>query len=205
MPAAYPLLGVIFGLVPRFLASVSLRTLATVAGVALVAGLAGITLNLRAYPFTDGVVAIFCLAAGSALGRLIPPRRRQMAVILAILSALDAVQVFAAGSGEATPSPFRAWTMFVLITPLGTTAIGFADLVVIAAIGEHWRRRGRNLVWSILPGFLGLSLADLFSRFLYGGSLPLLPFIFAGWLIGEVGAVALNRTSDWKVEPPPLE
>jgi hypothetical protein len=195
MPAAYPLLGLVFGVAPRLLAGVRVRTLAAVAVVTLAVGVTGITLNLRAYPLTDAVVVIFCLTAGTVMGRVVPPHRRPMAIVLAILAALDTVQVFAAGSGNTTPSALRAWTMFLLVTPVGATAIGFADLAVIAAVGEHWRRRGENAVWSMVPGFLALSLADLFNVLVYRGGLPLLPFVLAGWVISEVGVLAWNRAN----------
>ena len=79
--------------------------------------------------------------------------------------------------------------MFLLVTPLGSSAIGFADLAVVAAIGEHWRRRGGNLAWSVLPGAVGLSLVDAFGILVYKGSLPLLPFLLVAWLLTEAAAL----------------
>ena len=113
-----------------------------------------------------------------------------MAVLLAILASLDTVQVFVTGPEAAPPPAFCLWTMFVLAMRFGSSAIAFGDLIVIAAIGEHWRRRGGSLAWSVLPGVVGLGLVDAFSALVYGGNLPLLPFVMAGWLVVEAAALA---------------
>jgi hypothetical protein len=155
---------------------------------------AGIVLGFRPpYPFTDTVVAAFCITAGTSIGRAVPPRKRPMTALLAVLAALDTVQVFAAGPYADGPSAMRLWTMFLLITPLGSSAIGFGDLAVVAAIGEHWRRRGGNLALSVLPGAVGLVLVDAFSILVYKGSLPLLPFLLVGWLLTEVAALVITH------------
>lgn len=156
-------------------------------------GVDSIVLGLRPYPFTDVVVAAFCIAVGTAIGRVVPPRRRPRAVSLAILASLDTIQVFATGSEATPPSAFRLWTMFLLATPFGRSAIGFVDLAVVAVIGEHWRRRRGNLAWSVLPGVVGLGLAGAFRVLVYRGSLPLLPFVTAGWLIVEAAALVTAR------------
>ena len=118
-----------------------LRVLAGVALATAVVAVAGIVLGFRPYPFTDAVVAAFCITAGTSIGRAVPPRRRPMAALLAVLAALDTVQVFAAGPHADGPSAMRLWTMFLLVTPLGSSAIGFGDLAVVAAIGELWDAR----------------------------------------------------------------
>lgn len=199
MPGLYPVLGLLFGAAPRLLRRVPLRVLAGVALATAVAAVAGIVLAFRPpYPLTDAVVVAFCFTGGTSIGRVVPPRRRPMAALLAVLAALDTVQVFAAGAHTDGPSAMRLWTMFLLITPLGSSAIGFADLAVVAAIGEHWRRRGGHLAWSILPGVVGLVLVDAFSILIHKGSLPLLPFLLLAWLLTE--AIALVITNRGKAQ-----
>lgn len=188
MPGAYLVLALAFGAAPRLLSRVPLKILVALASLALAAGAAGIGLGFRPYPFTDVVIAVFCVAAGTAVGRALPARRRPMAVLLAILASLDAIQVLATAPDAALPPGFRIWTMFLLTTPFGSSAIGFADLAVVAAIGEHWHRRGGSLAWSVLPGVVGLALADAFSALAYSGTLPLLPFVLVGWLVVEAAA-----------------
>jgi hypothetical protein len=200
VPGLYPVLGLLFGAAPRLVSRVPFGVLAGVAVATAVAAVASIGLGLRPpYPFTDVVVAAFCVTAGTSIGRAVPPRRRPMAALLAVLAALDTVQVLAAGPHADGPSTMRLWTMFLLITPLGSSAIGFADLAVVAAIGEHWRRRGGNLAWSILPGVVGLVLVDAFGILIYKGSLPLLPFLLVAWLLTE--AIALVTTHRGKAQP----
>jgi hypothetical protein len=97
-----------------------------------------------------------------------------MAALLAVLAALDTVQVFAAGPHADGPSAMRLWTMFLLVTPLGSSAIGFGDLA-----------------WSALPGAVGLLLLDAFSILVYKGGLPLLPFLLVAWLLTEAAALVI--------------
>jgi hypothetical protein len=81
----------------------------------------------------------------------------------------------------------------VIATPLGTTAIGFADLFVISGIAEHWRRRGAHLLVAVAPGVVSLLLVDLVSGLVYKGSLPLLPFVLAGGILTELAVVIWRR------------
>ena len=193
MPGAYLVLALVLGAAPRILSRVPHWTLIALAALTLLTGVAGIVLELRPYPFTDVVVATFCLAAGTAVGRAVPPRRRPMAILLAILATLDIIQVLTTGPEATSPAAFRLWTMFLLATPLGSSAIAFGDLAVVAMIGEHWRRRDGNLAWSVLPGVVGLALADAFSLLVYHGNLPLLPCVMAGWLLVEAAALVAAR------------
>jgi hypothetical protein len=191
VPGLYPVLGLLFGAAPRLLYRVPLRVLAGVALATAVVAVAGIVLGFRPYPFTNAVVVAFCITAGTSIGRAVPPRRRPMAALLAVLAALDTVQVFAADPHADGPSAMRLWTMLLLVTPLGSSAIGFGDLAVVAAIGEHWRRRGGNLAWSVLPGAMGLALVDAFSILVFKGNLPLLPFLLVAWLLTEAAALVI--------------
>ena len=79
----------------------------------------------------------------------------------------------------------------VLWIPLrgGHYGIGALDLLLFTAIGEHWRRRGGSPVQSAGPGVLGMALVDLAP---FQGTVPLIPFVFAGWLLTE-GVTRLIR------------
>src|SRR5579859_1595807 len=141
MPAAYPLLALLFGALPWALRPVDRRVILGGALVSAAAMIAGATAAVRLYPLTDLIVAAFAATGGVAAGRWFPPRARPMAVTLTILAALDSIQVFAAGSpGPEQRSALSLWTTLLIATPLGTTAIGFADLFIISGIAEHWRR-----------------------------------------------------------------
>jgi hypothetical protein len=77
VPGLYPVLGLLFGAAPRLLCRVPLRALAGVALATAVVAVAGIVLGFRPYPFTDAVVAAFCITAGTSIGRAVPPQSRQ--------------------------------------------------------------------------------------------------------------------------------
>jgi hypothetical protein len=75
--------------------------------------------------------------------------------------------------------------MFVVNTPWHESAIGMFDLLLVATLAEHARRRGLRLIAALAPGFVGLALADLASALSGGIGLPVVPFLLGGWLITE--------------------
>lgn len=185
MPGLYVVLAVVFGLVPSALARAGSRVL--IAGLVIFVALdaAGLAANLRLYPWTDVPVAGIAACGGTLLGRGMPPRFRPMALLLVALGALDTVQVFAAAMTHVPSATAQLYSMFVVSTPWADSGIGIFDLLVIAALGQHWRRRGRNPLVGVAPGLIGLLLTYPAVVFL-PNSLPLIPFLLIGYLVTEL-------------------
>jgi hypothetical protein len=187
------LVAIILGLAVWPLRSVGRRTMLS-AFAALVAILAaGVALGLSVHPWTNIPVAGFALAGGVLVGRGVPPRARAMLPVLACLAAFDVVQVVLIGSaapGEAGPSgpPSAAWYygMLVLDTPWTHSEIGVFDLLLVAAVAEHGRRRGLPPIAALTPGPLGFLYANITVAALNPGNLALIPFLFLGWITVEL-------------------
>jgi len=127
---------------------VAQRPLAIVLAGSAVALAAGAVLGLALYPWTNLPVLGFAIAGGILVGRRLPPRPMPMLVLLAVLAALDAIQIVASGPGPgpgSTGGETPAWYfygMLVIDTAWTHTGVGIFDVLVIAAMVEHARRRG---------------------------------------------------------------
>jgi len=175
-------------LMARSVHGVAQRPLAVVlAGSAAVLA-AGAILGLALYPWTDLPVLGFAIAGGILVGRRLPPRPMPMLVLLAVLAALDAVQIVVSGPGPgpgATGGAAPAWYfygMLVINTAWSHTGVGIFDVLVIAAIVEHARWRGLPFAVAAAPGILAFVAADVVVLVLGPLNLPLVPFLLAGWL-----------------------
>lgn len=168
---------------------------------ALVIGLAlailGMALSMGPYPWTILVVLLVALSAGILVGRSIPARTWPFLIFLLALSALDILQIAlshpAPPSGTVIPPPGARYGNFFLLLPWGPYNLGIGDIFVIASMAEHWRRRGRSLLFSLGPGVIGTVLAYLFVLFIYHGVIPFVPFLTLGWLCALALAPALAR------------
>jgi hypothetical protein len=167
---------------------VSQKLLAVVLAGSGVALAVGAVLGLALYPWTDLPVLGFAVAGGVLVGRRLSPRPMPMLVLLAVLAVLDVIQIVALGSG---PSPARAggaapasysYGMLVLDTPWTHSGVGIFDVLVIAAMVEHARRRGLPFAVGAAPGVLAFVAADVAFAALAPRDLPLIPFLLAGWL-----------------------
>ena len=147
----------------------------------------GAILGLALYPWTDLPVLGFAIAGGVLVGRRLPPRPMPMLALLAVLAALDAIQIVALGSagpeatGGAAPASYF-YGMLVLDTPWTHSGVGMFDVLVIAAIVEHARRRGLPFAVGAAPGVLAFVAADVAFAALAPRDLPLIPFLLAGWV-----------------------
>lgn len=160
---------------------------AVLAGGVLVAAV-GIARGIDGYPWSNGVVLATGAAGGTALGRVVPPRARPMLTLLVVLAALDAAQLLVAGSAQAPPVAWESWLHVVVRGAEGANLlkIGIADLVLVAAMTEHWRRRGAGFWPATLCGPLGLAIAAVFAWIVRPeGGLVLVPFLLGGWLLTE--------------------
>jgi hypothetical protein len=180
---SYGLFALAFALAPWFLSQVKWIVLAIGLGCGIIAAAAGILAGARLYPLTDLVPVVVAACGGVLVGRIVPARFRPMAILVAVLAAADSIQVFAASNDSHPVSYYYA--MLVVTTPLGRAAIGFADLLVVTAVAEHYRRRGSNYWVAAAPGIAGLVVPVLFLGVLRIG-LPLLPFVFVGLVLTEV-------------------
>jgi hypothetical protein len=169
-----------FGLAPWLLAVMSTRAAAGVLGAGLLVA--------------AGAVTAVAIGRGLALGRVLSLRPRVMAILLALWSIADVAQIVLisgggspGGSGAAAPA-WQAYAVLRIPVP-GVTTL---DLLLFAAIGEHWCRRRGSPVQSAGSGVMGVALADLVP---FHVRLPLVPFAFAGWLVieGPPGAFKGHR------------
>jgi hypothetical protein len=167
---------------------VAQRPLAVVLAGSVVALTAGAVLGLALYPWTDLPVLGFAIAGGILVGRRLPPRPMPMLGLLAVLAALDVVQIVASGPGPgpgATGEAAPAWyfyAMLVIDTPWSHTGVGIVDVLVIAAMVEHARRRGLPFAAGAAPGIVAFVAADVAVFIIGSVNLPLVPFLLAGWL-----------------------
>ena len=168
---------------------VAQRPLAVVLAGSAAALATGAALGLGLYPWTDLPVLGFAVAGGVLVGRRLPPRPMPMLVLLAGLAALDAIQIVAPGPGPspgATGGAAPAWYfygMLVIDTASSHTGVGIFDVLLIAAMVEHARRRGLPFAVGAAPGVLAFVAADVAVLVFGPLNLPLVPFLLAGWLV----------------------
>lgn len=167
---------------------VAQRPLAIMFAGSTVALAADAVLGLALYPWTDLPVLGFAITGGILAGRRLPPRPMPMLVLLAVLAALDVIQIVASGPGPgpgATGGAAPAWYFYVMLvidTPWSHTGVGIVDVLVIAAMVEHARRRGLPFAAGAAPGIVAFVAADVAVLVLGPLNLPLVPFLLAGWL-----------------------
>ena len=172
-----------------------------VVGIVLSLLIAG--LSLQVYPFTNFVVLLVALSSGILLGRSMPARTWPFLILLLVLSALDITQIVLSSSGAGAspathgaaiiPPPVQLIGNMFLALPWGHFNIGIFDIFIIAAMAEHWRRRGASWALAQAPGITGIALAFAFLAFVYDGALPLIPFLTVGWLCSLALARSLSR------------
>ncbi|TMC29256.1 MAG: hypothetical protein E6J32_07800 [Chloroflexi bacterium] len=160
----------------------------------------GAIVGVALYPASDLIVLAFALPGGILLGRALPARFRPFFVFLVALSVLDVVQVaLTSGPPPGQPSassglnPHLIWVNFRIGLPAGHFNIGFVDLLLIAAMSEHFRRRDRRFWIAVLAGVIGIALAELSAAALGGSqnsvlgmlTQALIPFLTVGWLVAD--------------------
>jgi len=180
------------------------RALSAIGALALAVMVIGAIVGLALYPLSDAIVLAFVLPGGFLLGRALPPRFRPFLVFLVILSALDLVQVALTSGpapGPSAPStglnPHLIWVNFRIGLPGGHFNIGFVDLLLITAMGEHFRRRDRSVAIGLLPGVFGIVLAELVADLVGNNptfalatlSQALIPYLTVGYLLANALAV----------------
>lgn len=139
-------------------------------------------------------------------GVLLGPRPRPMLVLLLLLSAADALQFVLSppplGHSAARHRPDLAAARHVPPRPaLGRFGIGRLDLLLAAAMAEHWRRRGSSPAISVAPGVVGLALADLTVVSTTLANLPLIPFLTGGWLATDAWWLARACPTSTRPQP----
>ena len=183
------------------------RWIAIAAAPALALMVAGAVFGLPFYPSSDVAVLGFGVLAGIVLGRAMPPMLRPFLTLLAILSALDVAQNLAfsgpsptPSSALTTPDPHLVWLNLRFPLDGGQFNLGVADVILIAAISEHLRRRNVRLALAVLPGVIGLGLGEALVASLpeappaLVGALvqSVIPFLTAGYVLTEL---AISQTS----------
>jgi hypothetical protein len=200
---------------PWATARASGRVLAVVLAVFAAVAAAGTILGLALFPFSDAVVLGVAVSGGVLLGRALPTRFMPVLIVLLALSLLDLVQVVVLSgppsSGQSTqsavPDPHLIWLNFRVPLPSGHFNVGFADLLLVAALGENFRRRGAGWPVAALPGVLALTAGTLIAsapvvqQFAAGAfSEALVPYLAAGWLIA-VAVAGLSRRQKRDLRP----
>jgi hypothetical protein len=173
------------------------------AAASLLVMVVGAIFGLPLYPSSDLVILAFALSGGTLLGRVMPPRFVPFLILLVALSVLDVAQNVASSGPAPTSSalergldPHFIWLNFRVPLPSGHLNLGFADLVVIAAASEHFRRRSAGWPVAVLPGILGLAAGDLLAAWSANPSRPvvaallqsLIPLVTLGWLVAAAAA-----------------
>jgi hypothetical protein len=178
--------------------------------VSVVIATAGVIIGLALFPLSNLIVMGVALTGGILVGRAVPPRFRPFFILLIALSLLDLTQaaIFggpppSAGSTPAAgPNSHLIWVNFRVPLPSGHFNIGFADLLLITAIAEHFRRQEAGYVIAALPGIVGFPLVFAvaaipgFQQFLGGAlSRALIPYLMLGWLLAVVLAHGDRRVA----------
>ena len=91
--------------------------------------------------------------------------------------------------------------MLVLDTPWTHSGVGIIDVLVIAAIVEHARRRGFPFAAGAAPGVLGFVAADVAFAAFGPLDLPLIPFLLAGWIAMELAVRIAAVTGKLETKP----
>ena len=198
--------------IPWLAARAGRRALGTISGLGLAVMVFGAIVGVALYPLSDVVVLAFALAGGILLGRALPPRFRPFFLFLIALSVLDFVQVALTSGpapGPSIPSsglnPHLIWVNFRIGLPGGHFNIGFVDLLLITAMSEYFRRRGQPFVIGIVPGVVGVALAEIVTDLVGTNqrsvvatlAQALIPYLTAGWLVANLAGLA-RVTSLWR-------
>lgn len=161
--------------------------------ILLILGVLGATVGSLAqvsYPWTDAVVLWIGVSAGICISRFFKSYRGFILFLIA-LSMLDVVQVLLtsaspAGGKEAVGSALM-FGNFVIYGTLNFK-IGIIDIAIICAMTDKLTSNGK--VVSLLPGFIGLLVADMFVFLTGHGGIPLIPFLTSGFCV----SVLVKRT-----------
>jgi hypothetical protein len=151
-------------------------------------GLIGALLALPLSLWSDLVVLVVAWSGGLLLGRGMPAHFRSFLLLFLCLSVLDVL--LAVGKYPQTPhtavssSPL-VYTNFILVLPWGRFEINLADILLLTAVAEHWRRRGSSYLIALLTGVIGFLLADGVVLATGLVQLPGFPFFTAGYLGSE--------------------
>jgi hypothetical protein len=177
------------------------RSLLSALVVGLVIGCAAAVIGavraLPLLPVTDLMVLVVAWSGGLLLGRGMAARFSPFLLLFLCLSVLDVL--LAVGGYPQTPhtsgnsSPLVS-ANFVLGLPWGQFQINVADLLLLTAVAEHWRRRGGGYGIAVLTGVLGFLLADVVVEVTGLVQLPGFPFFTAGYLGSE--GVYRSRSRD---------
>jgi hypothetical protein len=173
----------------RLVRRIGTRPLAALLVLSAAAWLLGAALSFRGYPLVSILDVVFAASLGLVVGRVVPARARPFLILLLILSVLDVLQVgLSTHFRETAQNPNLAAGQFystvIVKLPLGNYQVGPFDLALVAAIGEHWARRGAGLRVPLagVAGGTALAYAVLLSGPV---TLPLIPFFLIGWAGSE--------------------
>jgi len=176
----------IFATLLSAIASLPLRALSRIQiAVLLLVSVAGAALVPVTAPGWLPASFVFAGAViiGAIIGRALPAGPVPMALVLALLSALD---IWWIGFGGSALSASNSYTNFSVEFASGVSSIGSLDLVLASAITTHWRRRRAKILVSLAPAPLGMILSNLYFSVTGTPNLALIPFIGAGWLISQL-------------------
>lgn len=187
------LVALVIGLAVRALGPVGRRSLILALATSLVLLAGGVATGLSVAGSTNVPILALSVAAGMLIGRGVGVSGWAMLAVLAIVALVDLVQVVLLGSNAsgaaelAAPAP-SSWHygMFVLDTPWSHTEIGALDLLLVAAVVEHGRRRGLAPMASIAPGPVGFLYANIASAAFHPSNMALVPFLLLGWITVEI-------------------
>ncbi len=156
--------------------------------VGIAAGIIGAVRALPLAPVTNLMVLVAAWSGGLLLGRSLPARFGAFLSWFLCFSVFDVL--LAVGGYPQVPhaagsvSPL-AWATFHLVLPTGPFAINGVDLLLLTTLAEHWHRRGASYWIALLPGVLGVLLADGFVLVTQLSLVPAIPFLTVGYVVTE--------------------
>ncbi|HZI77378.1 MAG TPA: hypothetical protein VFD73_25720, partial [Gemmatimonadales bacterium] len=164
--------------------------------VGITANLLGVVLTLPLYPWLDLVVLVVAWSSGLLLGRSVAPSFRPFLLVFLCLSAADVLltgglslssshHAATAGSNSAGGSTPLRFGDLLLLLPWGRFETNVVDVLLLAALAEHWRRRDATYLIALLPGAGGYILAVGFILVTGLGIVPGIPFFTAGYIVTE--------------------
>lgn len=172
------------------------KLLATSLAIGIGGSIVGASFALSLFPWTNLVVLLVALSAGILLGRSLKPTPWPLLVLLLVFSVLDILQIALTSGGSApggsTGTSLLQYSNLTIPPPIGRFNLGILDILFIATIAEHWRRRGGSVLLAEGPGVIGFIAAGVFVVLTPYSNLPLIPFLTFGWLISQ-GASRVNR------------
>ncbi len=137
--------------------------------------------NLNTYPYSNILVFVFSIFAGSLLGSLPWKRKHAFFAILVVVSVLDITSFVGGAQAGSPPSNFSNVSLYIDFTlKLGSNfafRVGSLDLLILSSALMFFALRKVRIKWLFAISLFSLTLPFAFLWIAPTGGLPLTPFI----------------------------